>query len=269
MGHGVKECSKIPIAECEKIDNEYSYSLALKVESNLIGKESFQFGFSAKRIMKQCLYTGVATIDREEIMPKNLPKSKHQEGEQIGLEKEVEVLIFELKSMGQGELSPYADVDNLNRGSHSNGMGRSPALPIGKPTGSNESLKLECSQLGGIPKETRGGLCLAWNEGISIVLRSYSKNHVDVIVKEEADSPEWRLIGFYGAPNIREKEAIWNLLKRLGRDQSFLWMVCKDFNEIMYMHEKKGGILRDERRMEDFHNTLADCSLIDLGFLGA
>ncbi|MBA0583585.1 hypothetical protein Gorai_014436, partial [Gossypium raimondii] len=146
--HGVKECSNIPIAKREKIDNEYSYSLALKVESNLIGKESFQFGFSAKRIMKQCLYTGVATVDREEIMPNNLPESKHREGEQIGLEKEVEVLIFELKSMGQEELSPYADVDNLNRGSHSNGMGRSPALPIGKSTGSNESIKLECSQLG-------------------------------------------------------------------------------------------------------------------------
>ncbi|PPE02447.1 hypothetical protein GOBAR_DD00536 [Gossypium barbadense] len=78
--------------------------------------------------MKQCLYTGVATVDREEIMPNNLSKSKHREGEQIGLEKEVEVLIFELKSMGQEELSPYADVDNLNRGSHSNGMGRSPAV---------------------------------------------------------------------------------------------------------------------------------------------
>ncbi|MBA0826105.1 hypothetical protein Goarm_010991 [Gossypium armourianum] len=92
MGHGVKECSNIPIAEREKIDDEYSYSLALKVESNLIGKESFQFGFSAKRIMKQCLYTGVATVDREEIMPNNLPESKHREGEQIGSEKEVEVL---------------------------------------------------------------------------------------------------------------------------------------------------------------------------------
>ncbi|MBA0679672.1 hypothetical protein Goari_011429, partial [Gossypium aridum] len=126
MGHGVKECSNIPIAEREKIDDEYSYSLALKVESNLIGKESFQFGFSAKRIMKQCLYTGAATVDREEIMPNNLPKSKHREGEQIGSKKDVEVLIFELKSTDQEELSPYADVDNLNRGSHSNGMGRSP-----------------------------------------------------------------------------------------------------------------------------------------------
>ncbi|MBA0852548.1 hypothetical protein Goshw_006735 [Gossypium schwendimanii] len=36
--------------------------------------------------------------------------------------------IFELKSTDQEELSPYTDVDNLNRGSHSNGMGRSLAI---------------------------------------------------------------------------------------------------------------------------------------------
>ncbi|MBA0839716.1 hypothetical protein Goarm_005419 [Gossypium armourianum] len=52
MGHGVKECTSISIAKREKADNEYSYSLALKVESNLIGKENFQFVFSKTRIIK-------------------------------------------------------------------------------------------------------------------------------------------------------------------------------------------------------------------------
>lgn len=52
MGNGVKECTSISIAKREKADDEYSYSLVLKAESNLIGKENFQFGFSKKRIIK-------------------------------------------------------------------------------------------------------------------------------------------------------------------------------------------------------------------------
>ncbi|KAA3470926.1 reverse transcriptase [Gossypium australe] len=120
-------------------------------------------------------------------MPNNLQESKHWEGEQIGLDKEVEVLIFELTSAGQEKLSPYAYVDNLNRGSHSNEMGRSPAV------NSHDAEGTQC------------GLCIAWK-------RSYSKNHVDVIVKEEANSSKWRLMGFYDY----KKEELYLALKGMG-----------------------------------------------------
>ncbi|KAA3472860.1 reverse transcriptase [Gossypium australe] len=49
-------------------------------------------------------------------------------------------------------------------------------------------------------------------------------------------------------------------------NRGFLWFVCGDFNEIMYGFEKKGGIPRDERRMEVFREVLADCGLMDVGF---
>ncbi|KAA3486342.1 reverse transcriptase [Gossypium australe] len=41
-----------------------------------------------------------------------------------------------------------------------------------------------------------------------------------------------------------------------------------DFNEIMYDFEKKGGVPRDERRMEVFREVLAECGLVDMGFSG-
>ncbi|KAA3479567.1 reverse transcriptase [Gossypium australe] len=37
---------------------------------------------------------------------------------------------------------------------------------------------------------------------------------------------------------------------------------------IMYAHEKTEGAIREERPMEDFWKALADCDLIDMGFLG-
>ncbi|PPS20413.1 hypothetical protein GOBAR_AA00143 [Gossypium barbadense] len=40
LGHGVKECNEILLEEREKVEDEQSYSVALKAESNLLGGES-------------------------------------------------------------------------------------------------------------------------------------------------------------------------------------------------------------------------------------
>ncbi|KAA3473074.1 hypothetical protein EPI10_023482 [Gossypium australe] len=36
------------------------------------------------------------------------------------------------------------------------------------------------------------------------------------------------------------------MLRRLGRNQATPWLVCGDFNEILYSFEKEGSLLRDE-----------------------
>ncbi|XP_017632167.1 uncharacterized protein LOC108474680 [Gossypium arboreum] len=41
-----------------------------------------------------------------------------------------------------------------------------------------------------------------------------------------------------------------------------------DFNENLFVHEKQGGLLREEARMKDFCSTLDDCLLVDIGFFG-
>ncbi|MBA0812459.1 hypothetical protein Gohar_026427 [Gossypium harknessii] len=48
----------------EKLEDDLPYSLALKAESSLLGRESLKLGFSTKRTMKHCYYTG------EEVMSK-------------------------------------------------------------------------------------------------------------------------------------------------------------------------------------------------------
>ncbi|MBA0688519.1 hypothetical protein Goari_006298, partial [Gossypium aridum] len=52
----------------------------------------------------------------------------------------------------------------------------------------------------------------------------------------------------------------------VDQEEKFPWFVCGDFNEILYGYEKKGGVPKDERRMELFRNVLTDCSLVDVGF---
>lgn len=59
------------------------------------------------------------------------------------------------------------------------------------------------------------------------------------------------------------------MLRNLGRIQNLPWMVFGDFNEILYSNEKKDGIPREERRMNNFRHALESCSLVDMGILGS
>ncbi|KAA3472190.1 reverse transcriptase [Gossypium australe] len=135
-----------------------------------------------------------------------------------------------------------------------------------------EKVRKSCGLLNGIEVEaegTRGGLCLAWKDDIDVTLRSFSKWHLDVMVKDEGNHEEWRFTGLYGSPYLRDQNVVWNLLKRLSKEGNFPWLVAGDFNEILYSFEKKGGLPRDHKRMEVFRETLGACNLMDIGFFGA
>ncbi|KAA3478879.1 reverse transcriptase [Gossypium australe] len=127
-----------------------------------------------------------------------------------------------------------------------------------------EKVRRKCGFMNGFEVEAEGssgGLCLAWKEEITVTLRSFSRNHIDVMVKEDNVKEEWRFTGFYGSPYSNQKNDTWSLLRRLGEDQ-------RDFNEILYYFEKDGGLLRDERKMEVFRETLEECKLEDIGHSG-
>ncbi|KAA3475444.1 reverse transcriptase [Gossypium australe] len=113
-----------------------------------------------------------------------------------------------------------------------------------------EKVRRSCGFLNGVEvtaEGSRGGLCLAWKADIDVTLRSFSNWHLDVLVKEEGNQGEWRFTGLYGSPYLRDQNLVWNLLKRLSRE---------------------GGISRDNKRMELFRETLEECNLMDIGFLG-
>jgi endonuclease/exonuclease/phosphatase family metal-dependent hydrolase len=46
------------------------------------------------------------------------------------------------------------------------------------------------------------------------------------------------------------------------------WAIIGDFNEILFSHEKEGGNPRPLNFMHAFQDTLSDCALEDLGFVG-
>lgn len=85
---------------------------------------------------------------------------------------------------------------------------------------------------------------------MEVVLGSLSKFHVDVMIK--SDDGHWRFTGFYGDPKVSNKIHSWNLLRRLNDLSTLPWVVGGDFNEIVCMEEKKGGVDRNQRQMQAF-----------------
>ncbi|KAK2652828.1 hypothetical protein Ddye_012684 [Dipteronia dyeriana] len=60
-----------------------------------------------------------------------------------------------------------------------------------------------------------GGLCLFWNDNVTVNLVNYSQGPIDVNVSAVGGAT-WRLTGFYGNPNKRQRCHSWTLLRRLA-----------------------------------------------------
>jgi hypothetical protein len=47
---------------------------------------------------------------------------------------------------------------------------------------------------------------------------------------------------------------------------SLPWLCAGDFNEILFHHEKEGGVPRSQACLDRFKEALEDCDFLDLGF---
>lgn len=73
--------------------------------------------------------------------------------------------------------------------------------------------------------------------------------------------------GFYGNPKHNLRYLSWDLLNRIASSHSNSnagWLVGRDFNEILYDKEKKGGIPRAISLMNNFRNALTENFLSSL-----
>ncbi|MBA0700539.1 hypothetical protein Goari_027022 [Gossypium aridum] len=65
LGHDIQECTIVEPAEKDKIREDPPFSLTLKAELNLVGRESLKFNALAKKLQQQCSYTGGVKENQE------------------------------------------------------------------------------------------------------------------------------------------------------------------------------------------------------------
>ncbi len=110
-------------------------------------------------------------------------------------------------------------------------------------------------------------MVLAWKDKVSVSPRSYSHNHIDVLI-ENWGRAKWRFTGFYGFPESTNIRRSWDLLRKLSAGSNTPWCVGGDFNDIVGHWEKKGGEIRPNRMIKGFCDVIKECGLYDLGFRG-
>ncbi|TYG50040.1 hypothetical protein ES288_D10G144100v1 [Gossypium darwinii] len=66
LGHSLHDCTEIIPAEENRIREDPPFSLALKAELNLVGRESLKLNALAKKLQTQCSYVDNSTENQEE-----------------------------------------------------------------------------------------------------------------------------------------------------------------------------------------------------------
>jgi hypothetical protein len=57
------------------------------------------------------------------------------------------------------------------------------------------------------------GLSVMWRDTIDCRVMNYSRNFINLIVKEKEEEDEWRLTCYYGYPERERRRQAWDLLR--------------------------------------------------------
>ena len=121
-----------------------------------------------------------------------------------------------------------------------------------------------------VPKSNKsGGLAMLWKENINLEIMGYAGDLIDTIVTEADSRLKWKITGFYGRPEAHKRKESWDQLKALNRKFKLPWICFGDFNEILSMNEKMGGVQRSQRQMDEFRDAVNSCGFKDLGYNGS
>ncbi|XP_021755513.1 uncharacterized protein LOC110720784 [Chenopodium quinoa] len=111
------------------------------------------------------------------------------------------------------------------------------------------------------------GMGFWWRE-VDVSTVSFSKHYYAADILNEAGMACWRAIGVYGWSEAENKHKTWDMMRTLKNSCSIPCIMFRDFNEIMSIEEKEGGVVRRESVMDAFRDVIDECGLHDLGFKG-
>ena len=111
-------------------------------------------------------------------------------------------------------------------------------------------------------------LALLWNEEVDLMIASYSRGHIDVIISDEESGLKWRLTSFYGHTDVVKRKGSWELLSMLSDNIHLPWLCFGDFNEVLERDEKFGKLEKNWSEIYEFKKAIDEVGLMDLGFKG-
>ncbi|KAK8302591.1 hypothetical protein V6Z12_D04G097400 [Gossypium hirsutum] len=108
-----------------------------------------------------------------------------------------------------------------------------------------------------------GGLAMMWREDVDVTIQTYSKFHIDSLIKLD-NGEVIRFTGSYGHPNPNLRHHAWDMLKKVKDKVNEGWIVGGDFNVILNNSEKERGCRKPTNMMDDFWDILDVLNLSDV-----
>ena len=112
-----------------------------------------------------------------------------------------------------------------------------------------------------------GGIGFWWRD-INAHVVSYSTHHVSVEIRNDEDVVVWTAVGIYGWPETSNKHLTWALMREIRESTMGPIIFFGDFNEILHVSEKEGGVIRRDCLIDAFRDAVDSCGVHDLGYRG-
>ena len=119
------------------------------------------------------------------------------------------------------------------------------------------------------PSETgSGGLALFWDNSVHVSSIASTGNYINVSVLFTAEAFSCNVSWMYGTPSVNQKNTFWRSLYSSFCSRLVPWICLGDFNEILWSHEKWGGLPQPRWRINLFQEFVSRAELRDLLFQG-
>lgn len=116
------------------------------------------------------------------------------------------------------------------------------------------------------PQGLSGGLALFWTEDVSLEVVASSQNFIDTKITFQ------QIISFitfvYGAPQVENRQKVWDEISEFGNAREEPWLLTGDFNVFLNNSEKVGGPARCEGSFIPFRSFMSQNGLWDVQHSG-
>lgn len=110
-----------------------------------------------------------------------------------------------------------------------------------------------------------GGIILFWNnKNFNIHVIDFHDRFLHCQIQDFNNHSNWLATFLYMTPQKENQYHIWNELLHLKPPNMEPWMIIGDFNCILSLNEKFGGVQRTTKYMTQFINFLNDTALMSL-----
>ncbi|KAF7818437.1 reverse transcriptase [Senna tora] len=117
------------------------------------------------------------------------------------------------------------------------------------------------------PMGYAGGLWLMWNSSF-VKMDIHGESFQEIQATMEVSNFRFLVSFVYASPIRDRRKVLWSNLMNLAEIHSMPWLICGDFNDVLSLDEKWGGLPASSSRIREFKHCIDYCGVTDLGFLG-